>query len=366
MRWLLVCAVFLSGCHKAPPPRLLHIQVAAGPEVRQQPGWRDRIDSRIRVVSEMFKPADLQFEMAGASEWEPDLQQPPEVNRWRLEGFHSSGDWIELGLYGSAQPGAEPGLAVPFDPRVLVYDIPGGDEAKKAAALAHELGHIFGAWHAQAGGSVMSLPPGSKLDDTAISCLRVTRLIDFRRGAPSMNADTEKSLQKIWTAAKPEAASNPLYRFYSSMGLESFRRGLRADAEEHFVKAASYAPGLARAHLDLANTELGNREYLEAVEEFRAAFKLDSHSSAALSGMAAALVGAGKRDEAMQMLAKNIQLNPGDSAAHANMGVVLVGTPGRLDDGIAELREALRINPNSESVKRSLDAALQAKSKGNK
>jgi hypothetical protein len=48
------------------------------------------------------------------------------------------------------------------------------------------------------------------------------------------------------------------------------------------------------------------------------------------------------------------------------MGVVLVGTPGRLDDGIAELREALRISPNSESIKRSLDAALEARSKGRK
>ena len=43
--------------------------------------------------------------------------------------------------------------------------------------------------------------------------------------------------------------------------------------------------------------------------------------------------------------------------------------PGRLDEGITELRESLRINPNgrnAEAIKRSLDLALDAKNKGKK
>jgi Flp pilus assembly protein TadD len=108
---------------------------------------------------------------------------------------------------------------------------------------------------------------------------------------------------------------------------------------------------------------------LDAVDEFRAAAKLDPHSSAAMGGLAAALVGIGRRDEAVETLAQSLRVNPGDSIAHANMGVVLVGMPGRLDQGIAELRESLRIDPNApnaEAIKRSLDSALDAKSKGKK
>jgi len=364
MRWVLVCALLLCGCHKMPPPRTLHIQVAAGPELRQQADWRDRVAGRIRAASAIFRPLNLQLEMAGVSEWAPDPKLAPEMNRWMLVGYHTSGDWIELGLYGSAQPGAEPGLAVPFDARVLVYDIPGGDEERNAAALAHELAHVFGAWHTPESGSVMSLPPGSKLDDTALSCLRLTRALDFRLGAPGLNAETVAAIQKIWTASKAEPSTNPFYRFYSSLGAEAFRRNIRPEAEEDFLKAARFAPGVARAHLDLANTEMANREYLEAVDEYRAASKLDPHSSTALSGLAAALLGSGQRDAAVQVLSKGLEMNPGDAAAHANMGVVLVGTPGKLDEGIAQLREALRINPSSESVKHSLDAALEAKNKG--
>lgn len=321
---------------------------------------------RIRAASNVFSPLNLQFEMAGVSDWEPDLKQPPEINRWQLGGFESSGDWIHLGIYNSAQSGSEPGLAVPFDSRVLVFELPGDVEDRNAAALTHELGHAFGAWHTGQSGSVMNLPPGLKLDDATVSCLRLTRGADFRKGAAGLDADTITGLEKVWTASKAEPSTNPFFRYYSSVGSEAFRRGMRAESEENFVKALTFAPQVAGAHLELADAELSNREYLEAVEEFRQALKLEPHSGAAVSGLAAALVGAGRREEALQLLTKGISMNPGDAAAHANLGVVLVGTPGRLDDGIAELREALRIRPDSEPVKRSLNAALDAKSKGRK
>jgi tetratricopeptide (TPR) repeat protein len=365
MRRLLVCALLLCGCHQV-PPRLIHIQVAVGPGLRQQAKWREIVTSRIGAASEMFRPLNLRFEMAGISEWEPDPKLPPESTRWSLAGFHSSGDWIDLGFYGSAQQASEPGLAVPFDPRVLVYDISGGTEERQTAALAHELGHVFGAWHDQEGGSVMSLPPGEKLDDATLSLVNATRTIDFRQGALSLSDDAVARIQKVWSKSKGDPSGNPLFRFYSSLGTEAYRRGLRVDAEENFNKAVKFGPEVVRAHIDLGNSRLTNREYSAAADEFRKVLKVEPHSAPALSGLAAAQVGAGHRDEAMQTLAQSVRLNPADPSAHANMGVVLVSTPGRLDDGIAELREALRMDPNSQSIKRSLDAALDAKSKGRK
>lgn len=289
---------------------------------------------------------------------------PPEGARWSLAGFHSSGDWINLGFLGSAQQANEPGLAIPFDPRVLVFNITGAPENRQVAALAHELGHVFGAWHAQEGGFVMSLPPGEKMDPVATSLLEATRTVDFRQGPAGFSKDAVDRIQKVWANSKADGAVNPLYRSYASVGAEFFRLRSRVDAEANFAKAANFAPDLARAHIDLADTQLSNREYQEAADEFRKAIKLDAHSGAALSGLAAALVGGGHRDQAVQPLTQSVRLNPSDPAAHANLGVVLVSTPGHLDEGIAELREALRINPNLPPVKRSLDAALEAKSKG--
>ena len=368
MRWVLVSALVLTGCHKSAPvaPRVLHLQIAAGPDLRRQPDWRGRIESRVRAASELFLPLNLELEAATVSEWEPDPNLAPERNRWRLAGFHSSGDWIELGFYGSAQPGSEPGLAVPFDSRALVFEIAGAPEAQQAAAIAHEVGHVLGAWHAPEGGSVMSLPPGKKLDPRAAAVIHAGRGVDLRQGASSLDANAVKQIQQVWTDAKIEPTTNPLYRFYTALGAEQFARGNRAGARQSFRSAVEFGPDVAKAHTDLGNAQLGTRDYLDAADEFRKAAKLDPHSTAAQTGLAAALIGAGQRSEGMQALASTVRLNPGDPSAHANLGVVLVSTPGRLDDGIAELREALRINPNLDSAKRSLDAALQAKSKGRK
>jgi tetratricopeptide (TPR) repeat protein len=363
MRWALVCALLLCGCHKPVPPRILHVQVAAGPDFRRQTNWRDLIASRIRAASEIFRPLNLQLEMAGVSEWEPDPQLPPEVLRWTLAGFHPSGDWINLGFYGSAQQESEPGLSVPFDSRVLVYNISGAPETRQTAALAHQVAHVLGAWHTRDGGWLMSLPPGEKIDASARACLEATRQVDLRQGAAGLDANALARLQKLFADSKASSAMNPLYRYYSATGTEALRRGLRADVEANFKQAAKFAPDVSKAHIDLGNSRLATRDYSDAVDEFRAAVKLDPHSPAAMSGLAAALMGSGHRDEAVQALANTVRMNPADPTAHANMGVVLASMPGHLDEGIAELREALRIDPNSKIAKRSLDAALEAKAK---
>ncbi len=366
MRWLLVCALlFCAGCKKpAPPPRLLHVQVAAGPDLRKNPDWRDRIAARVRAASEMLRPANLSLELAGASEWEPDSNLPPEMNRWRLAGYHSSGDWLAVGFSGSVQSGSEPGLATAFDPRVLVFEITGAPEELQAAALAHEIGHVFGAWHARQGGTLMSLPSGGKLDAAALACFRIARAVDFRQGIASLSPDAIEELQKLWKSSGAEPATNPVYRFYSSLGEEQIRRRNVIEGRENLTKAVKYAPEIAKTHLDLGNVDIATRDYMDAVDEFRAAAKIDPHSAPALSGLAAAQIGLGRRNEALDTLTRSLQMNPGDAGAHTNLGVVLVGTPGRLDDGIAELREALRLNPNAEAAKHSLDLALEAKSKG--
>jgi len=363
MRRVVCCALLLAGCYR-PPPRVLHVQVAVGPELRRQTGWRNLVSARLRALSAIFEPLALRFEVANISEWEPDPKQSLEANRRILAGFHASGDWIELGFYGSRQADGEPGLAVAYDPRVLVFDDPGAGETQQAAGLAHEIAHLLGAWHAHSSGSLMSLPPGTELDRGTMSCLRLTRSVNLSRGPSGLDAATLQRLQELWTASKAEASTNPFYRFYTSRGLEAVARGLPSQAEEDFTKAEHFAPGLAIAHVDLGNVELAAHEFLAAADEMRKALALDPKSSGAMNGLAAVLVVTGHRGEAIEWLAKSVQLTPGDPRVHANMGVVLANTPGRIDDAIAELREALRLDPGNAAMRHSLDLALAARQQG--
>lgn len=356
MRGLFLCAVLLAGCHRA-PPRVLHIQVAVGPELRSAGDWRGRVASRVRAAAAMLQPAGVQLELATVSEWEPDPKAPSELNRRVLAGYHSSGDWIDLGLYGATQANGEPGLAAPFDSRALVFETPGAAENQQAANMAHVIAHLLGAWHTRTGGSVMSLPPGSALDDTTARCLRLTEAVDLLQGPASLDQAAVKGLQDLWAASGQAAAGHPLYRAYTSRGMEEIARGQKSQAEADFAQAEQYASGLAAAHVQLGNAELANHEVLEGADEMRKALKLDPGSNDAMSGLAAALISTGHADEGIAILGKAVKTNPGDARAHANYGIILLGVPGRMDEGIAELGEAVRIDPGNESLKRSLEIA---------
>jgi tetratricopeptide (TPR) repeat protein len=50
--------------------------------------------------------------------------------------------------------------------------------------------------------------------------------------------------------------------------------------------------------------------------------------------------------------------NPGSDMAHQNLGNLLLDTPGKLNDAIAEFEEALRIEPNIPEVHNSLGGAF--------
>ena len=117
--------------------------------------------------------------------------------------------------------------------------------------------------------SVMSLPPGSKLDDTTTSCLRLTRSLDLRPGTVQPERCRTSSVCRSF-GRRAKGATRRTIRSTGSTPAAAGRQlttGLRVQAEEDFAKAEQFGPGLAKAHVDLGNAELANRDYLEAVEE---------------------------------------------------------------------------------------------------
>jgi Flp pilus assembly protein TadD len=106
------------------------------------------------------------------------------------------------------------------------------------------------------------------------------------------------------------------------------------------------------------------RRYPAAAVEFRKLTELDPQSAPALNNLAAALLESRQPEGAVASLRKAAELVPQNASLHANMGMVLARINGHLDEGIEELRLALRLSPNDPKVKAALDAALAAKAKG--
>src|SRR5262249_57509186 len=75
-------------------------------------------------------------------------------------------------------------------------------------------------------------------------------------------------------------------------------------------------------------------------------------------------VGAGRQvPAAAAALRRAVDLAPQNAEAHRNLGVALA-VLGRLDEGIAEVREAARIQPDSAAAQSSLTDLLRARAAG--
>jgi tetratricopeptide (TPR) repeat protein len=84
---------------------------------------------------------------------------------------------------------------------------------------------------------------------------------------------------------------------------------------------------------------------LDASRHYTAALALRPKSAALYVNLGAALLSAGKRDEALAALEKAVSLEPGLAVAHNNLGSALARI-GRRDEALTAYREAIRLKPD--------------------
>ena len=93
-----------------------------------------------------------------------------------------------------------------------------------------------------------------------------------------------------------------------------------SEREAQFRKLAADHPSSPMVHFSLGKLLLGERRYAEAVESLRTAVSLQKDYAAALVALGDALAGAGRRDEARQVLERLI----GQSSDWARLDEYLV------------------------------------------
>ena len=367
-RLLLLVAIALCSCHHVTQQsRVVRLLVAADPVFRARPNWRDLIASRVRAVSEIYSPFGIGLEVADVSEWNPNPKLSLEQKRRGLSGFNSDGNAIFLGI-AAPPPGdsLEPGLAVAFDARLLVFDFPSKTEEQNQALLTHELAHVFAAWHSPESSSVLHLPPGSSFDSNARESIQLTRAMDFRTGMAGLSRETLDRVEKLWSASKSDPGLNPLLDADMHTALELLNMGHAEEGIEALARALELSPGNVNAHYMLASAELSLRHYAAAAGEFHKVVELSPRNVSAWNSLGGALMQNGQSAEAIPAFRKALEMDASNQTIRANVAAALVRTPGHLEEGISELREVLRGSPNEENLKIALTAALQAKQNGRK
>jgi Flp pilus assembly protein TadD len=366
-RPLLLGVLALSACshHFVEAPRVLRVLVAADAKFRQHSHWRDVITSRIHNVSARFDSAfGIRFELAGVSEWDPDRQLPPALKRRQLGGTNPDGNLVLLGFTEPADGSPEPGLALALDPRLLVFDFPAKPEEQNETILAHELAHVFGAWHSGEGNSILHLPPGTSFDSTTQEAIGLTRLAELGAGSPGLSREMAHRFTELFARSKSDPASNPLFQAYLFKGHELLNTGHEEAGIEPLSRAIELAPRDTNAHYMLGRADLFAKRFADAAFEFRKVVEIDPRHVPGWNSLGGSLLQLGQPEPALAAFRKALEIEPSNRTIRANMGAARVRMPGELDRGIAELQEILREDPNQKDAEGALKAALEFKQKG--
>jgi len=128
----------------------------------------------------------------------------------------------------------------------------------------------------------------------------------------------------------------------------AYARTIEQDAEKRFQilrKIARKYPREKRVHQRLASHYRGNRQFYQAVEEYKKVLELDPNYGWALNELAYMYTDIEEFDRAAEYFQRYAEVSPGDANPIDSMGE-LYFRMGRLDEAIDQYKEALEIKPD--------------------
>jgi spermidine synthase len=217
-------------------------------------------------------------------------------------------------------------------------------------------------------------PPVS--DDRPLQEYGVRSLLNFGEAVPASVVDLTQVAAwcpKCFVDGKPvplveglDTYFALLDRAYKASAIEVARVRRIAVDPPRVVAGSAYLGAIVPESADLHNTlgiALAARGRIpEAIEEFRAALRLDPDSALTHWHIGAAIAAVGAREDAIAHLRRSVQLDPSNGEAQYDLARMLVEAR-RLADAVDHFRAALRLMPNSVEAHTGLGLAFALQSK---
>jgi tetratricopeptide (TPR) repeat protein len=133
---------------------------------------------------------------------------------------------------------------------------------------------------------------------------------------------------------------------HRNLGLALVRTGQLDQAVPHFEKAVAINPSSAVAQYNLGHVLVFKGQLEQAIPHFEKAIAINPNFAEAHSGLGCALVTAGQYTQAIPSLEKALAIKPGSVEAHSCLGESLYFSRARVQEALAQWREALRLDPD--------------------
>ena len=152
------------------------------------------------------------------------------------------------------------------------------------------------------------------------------------------------------------------YLAFNNLGFYLWGQGKVEPAMENYRAALRINPGYEDARNNLGYALASQKKYSEAIEQYEAALRIRPNHPEVHNNLGNALSELGRIDEAISHYLIVIRENPEHADAHNNLGIALA-IKGKLDEAIPHFREALRRKPKYGSAHSNLGNALAAQHK---
>src|SRR5262249_28715764 len=163
--------------------------------------------------------------------------------------------------------------------------------------------------------------------------------------------NTSDEMGDLWIQVIPRSASDA-----SSLS-DDFRRKAHAEDLAAYTKLLRADPGNPLRYDAVASLYLDERNYDQAIAEFRASLRLNADSAPTHYNLAFALSARGRRDEALGELRDALRIDPDYAQAHNNLGALLqVG--GKTAEARAEYERAVALRPDNVEARANLGQLL--------
>jgi len=147
---------------------------------------------------------------------------------------------------------------------------------------------------------------------------------------------------------------------HNNLGIVFSRQGHIDDAIKEYQEALRINPDFAEAHANRAAGLVGHANAADVADARRHAERareLNANLPGAHYSLGLVNMSEGRLDEAMAEYREALRLKPDMADAHVNLGFVLAGQ-GRVDEAIPHFREAVQLQPNLETARMYLAVAL--------
>ena len=324
--------------------------------------WPASIDARFQEVNRIYQRngTGVRWKVLDSSEIDPTSNAPGIDARRTNMALHQDKQTDIYVILTGVHEANRTGAVGPFTNVAVIVDYPDKSESLNSRLLANELAHLFGVprnptWF----DSLMAdKPESNQFSERSVATIRRLRGYPFAKGIDGLFEGSWEN-RALAALAKDDSAAhgNAMGYAHTVLATSLIDERKNAQALVHFRAAVEADPQNKLLHLNLAEAYTRDSQYDKALQQAREAVRLAPNDAMSHRALGALLGRNHQPEAALQELQIAIRLEPTNPQNHVLLGMEYASMFGHLDDAVAALQDAARVDPNLPIVKASLEKA---------